>query len=348
MPNSVSLVYYIGAGASVKSLPLVIDTPSRMRRLATELSEHDFKLDAHRNTVLDGLCHEMRDLADRATSFSSIDVLARRLYLLGNDFELRRLKATLSAFFLLEQSRKPPDPRYGSFFAYLADKDASGRLALPTDIRVVSWNYDMQFEKSFAEFISDSISTEKRNSGKMLQVVPTGVESTEHYDDIFSIYKLNGTAGTRDNHKMIIKSYDPVIFGQLDANHLLSLTLHFYHNVTSGHDEPYLQFAWEDDNRRDNVLDFIEQFSPVRTVVVIGYSFPQFNRDLDRKVFDLLSPKEVFLQVAGDESVKDRLVGIGVDPEMIRVVNDSDQFHIPNAYSPSVRQSRGGRAEVGL
>ena len=218
---------------------------------------------------------------------------------------------------------------------------------MPTDIRVVSWNYDMQFEKSFAEFIPDSDLAERRNSGKMLQVVPTGVESKEHYDGIFSIYKLNGTAGTRDNHEMIIKSYDPVICGQLSADHLLPLTLHFYQNVTRGHDEPYLQFAWEDDNRRDNVLDLIERFSPVRTVVVIGYSFPLFNRDLDRKVFELLGPEEVILQVARDDSVRDRLVGIGVDSGMIEVVIDSDQFHIPNVYSPSARLSQESRAEVG-
>ena len=219
---------------------------------------------------------------------------------------------------------------------------------MPTNMRVVSWNYDMQFEKSFAEFIPDSDLSEKRNSGMMLQTVPTGVESNEHYAGIFSIYKLNGTAGTRDNHEMLIKSYDPVIFGQLDRfSGLLSLTLHFYDKVTSGNDEPYLQFAWEDDNRRDNVLDLIERFSPVRTVVVIGYSFPQFNRYLDRKVFDLLAPEEVFLQVAEDgSSVKDRLIGIGVAPEMIRVVNDMDQFHIPHAYSPSAWLSQKSRAEV--
>ena len=111
MPNSVSLAYYIGAGASVESLPLVSNTPSRMRDLAKELSDRDFKLDdARHKKVLDGLCNEMRELADHATP--SIDVLARRYHLLGNDYELRRLKATLSAFFVLEQSRRPPDPRY--------------------------------------------------------------------------------------------------------------------------------------------------------------------------------------------------------------------------------------------
>lgn len=346
MRNIVNLVYYIGAGASKKSLPLVSDMPSRMRDLAKELSNRDFKLDnANQETVLDGLCTEILELADRATP--SIDVLARRYHLQGNDLELRRLKATLSAFFVIEQSRQPPDPRYGYLFAFLADRDPEGRLAMPTDLRVVSWNYDMQFEKSFAELIPNYDLGKWRDSAKMLQIVPTGIESNEHYPDIFSIYKLNGTAGTRNSHETLIKTYDPIFYGQLDGfSNFLSLTLGFYEKVTLGDDEPYLQFAWEDDNRRDNVLDLIERFSPVRTVVVIGYSFPQFNRDLDRMVFDLLSPKEVVLQVAGDESVKDRLVGIGVSPEKIAAVHDKDQFHIPHAYSPSVRLSRESRAEL--
>ena len=345
MPNSVSLVYYIGAGASMKSLPLAKDTPSRMRDLAKKLSNGDFGLDSHHKFLLDGLCGEMKELAGRATP--SIDVLAHRYYLQGNDFELRRLKATLSGFFLLEQSRQPSDHRYVDFFAQLAGKDDIGRLLMPTDIRVVSWNYDMQFEKSFAEFIPDMNPGEKRNSAEMLQIVPTGVESNEHYAGIFSIFKLNGTAGARDSHGMLIKSYDPVIFGQLDGfSGLLSLTLHFFEKVTRGDDEPYLRFAWEDDDRRDNVLKLIERFSPVSTVVVIGYSFPLFNRGLDRMAFELLSPNEVFLQVAGDTSVKDRLVGIGVTSEKIRVVNDTDQFHIPNAYSPSAWLSRKSREEV--
>ena len=347
MQDAVSLVYYIGAGASAKSLPLVSNTPSRMRDLANELSNGDYELDSQHSDVLKGLCSEMKGLADRSASCPSIDVLAQHLHLQGNAVELRMLKATLSAYYVLEQSCNPSDPRYGDFFAYMADKDASGTLAMPTDVRVVSWNYDMQFEKSFAELIHDPRYEKRRGSGKMLQVVPTGIESPEHYDDIFSIYKLNGTAGTRDNREILVKSYDPVVYGQagrLDSGDL-RLTLHFYEKVTSGNDRPYLQFAWEDDDRRDSVLRLIRRFAPVEILVVIGYSFPLLNRDLDRSVLEVLSPNEVFLQVAGDEAVMDRLAGLGVESQSIKVVRDQDQFHIPHSYSPSARLSRSSRDE---
>ena len=347
MPNEVNLVYYIGAGASRKAVPMVSDTPQCMRHIADHLSSGEYKLDSPDSDVLKELCSEMKDLADRAASCPSIDVLARRLYLQGDWVSLRRLKATLSAYFLLQQSRSASDPRYGDFFAYMADKDDSGTLAMPTDVRVVSWNYDMQFEKSFGELIADSRYEERRGSGKMLQVVPTGVECHEHYDGIFSIYKLNGTAGTRDNREILIKSYDLVVYGQtgkLDSSDLC-LTLRFYQNVTRGNDEAYLQFAWEDDDRRASVVGLIRQFAPVEAVVVIGYSFPLFNRDLDRRVFDVLRPKEVFLQVAGDEAVMDRLVGLGVESQIIKVVRDRDQFHIPHWYSPSARLSRSSLAK---
>ncbi len=356
--SDVRLVYYIGAGASAKSLPTAADIPSRMRKLANALSTGNYEPDSQYKHLLGRLCDEMKSLATRAAAYPSIDVLARILHLQGKDAELRKLKATLSTYLLLEQSNKPSDPRYGSFFAYLADKDANGTLAMPTDLRIVSWNYDMQFEKSFAEFIPDHLYEKKSDVGRMLQIVPTGVESRDHYDGIFSIYKLNGAAGVRDpsdrghfhNNRMMIKSYDVVIFGQTDKFDCssLNLALHFYEKVM-GNDDPYLQFAWEDDNRRASVLELIDQFSPVEIVVVIGYSFPLFNRELDRKVFELLGPRKVFLQVAaGDEAVKDRLGGLGVDSEIVRVVRDEDQYYIPPAYSPSAWLSRESRAERDL
>ena len=188
----------------------------------------------------------------------------------------------------------------------------------------------------------------KRESGKMFQVIPTGIESHEHYDGIFSIYKLNGTAGTRDNREMLVKSYDPVVYGQtgrLDSGNL-RLTLHFYQNVTRGKDEPYLQFSWEDDNRRASVLGLIESFAPVETLVVIGYSFPLFNRDLDRTVFEVLRPSEVFLQVAGDEAVIDRLVVWGWNRESSRSFATRTSFtsrtrtHPPRGYRGRVAMNR--------
>ena len=342
MENDVSLVYYIGAGASAKSLPLVSNTPERMRALADELARGGYSEDISINEdLLCKLTDTIKLLADDADRSASIDVLARQCYLREDRQQLRDLKAALSTFFLLEQSRLPADPRYADFFAYMADRDTHGSLAMPTNLRVISWNYDMQFEKSFAEFIDDPGFQKKRSSGEMLQVIPTGVESGVHSDGLFAIYKLNGTAGARDNNGTLIKSYDPVVYsspGRLAADNL-RLSLHFFDQVSRGADEPYLQFAWEDDNRRVDMLTLISRFTPVETIVVIGYSFPVFNRNLDREVFKMLRPNTVYVQVAGDDAVTDRLSSMGVDPDKIKVVRDQDQFHIPYSYSPSTRRS---------
>ena len=60
----------------------------------------------------------------------------------------------------------------------------------------------------------------------------------------FRYTRLNGTAGTRNSHETLIKTYDPIFYGQLDGfSNFLSLTLGFYEKVTLGDDEPYLQFG---------------------------------------------------------------------------------------------------------
>ena len=342
MTNEVSLVYYIGAGASAKALPVVSDTPKRMKELAVFLSEGDYDLDHRNRDSLDNLCEEMNRLACLSASCPSIDVLARRYYLQRQSKELHGLKATLSAFYVLEQSRRPADPRYGDFFAYIVDRDMLGNLAMPTDVRVITWNYDGQFEKSFADFFE--YFDQRREVGSLLQVTPATGTSTDYYSDIFSIYRINGAAGIRERSNQLLTHYfDAFVQDRQNMSAALRLTLHFYQNVTSGADKPYLQFAWEDDTRRATVLDYIGGFSPVDTVVVIGYSFPIFNRRLDRAVFEALRPKEIFLQVAGDDAVTDRLVGLGVEPKIIKVVGDQDQFFIPYSYSPRTWMSRWDR-----
>lgn len=345
-PN-VGLVYYIGAGASAQSLPLVSNTPKRMRKLATELRTEDFRnrVEEPQRQTLEKLAERLECLAERADSCPSIDVLARLHYLRDEQTELRELKTTLSAFFMLEEGRRPADPRYGHFFAYMADRDAHNTLAMPTDVRVISWNYDRQFEKSFAEFTPESNRDEKRAAGRRLQAVPPCLPG-ECDLRAFSILKLNGAAGTHESPSTNSQTtHNPdlyALFSDLDRS--LSLALSFCKNVALEDLDPHIQFAWEDDTRRSDILKLVDRFAPVRTVVVIGYSFPQFNRDLDQRLFNALRPSEVFLQVAGDNGVKDRIVGLGVDRDTIKIIEDQNQFFIPPTYSPSERRLPHGRS----
>ena len=339
--TNVSLVYYTGAGASNKPLPLVSKTPARMRKLAEELRTDDYqeRVGPTQRGTLEQLGERLECLAERADSCPSIDVLARLHHLRREQEELRTLKTTLSAFFMLEEGRQLADPRYGHFFAYMADRDARNAVAMPTDVRVISWNYDHQFEKSFAEFIPESQDGGRRATGRRLQVVPP-LTPDECDPRAFSILKLNGAAGARASPSTDSRpTHNPDLYDQpSDPGRSLFLALRFCENVAAEDPEPYLQFAWEDDRRRSGVLELIDGFGPVETVVVIGYSFPLFNRDLDRRILDTLRPSDVFLQVAGDNNVRDRIVGLGVDSEKITIVEDREQFFIPHTYSPSERK----------
>lgn len=221
----------------------------------------------------------------------------------------------------------------------MADRDPRNTVAMPTNMRVISWNYDRQFEKSFSQFTPELKYEERRATEDKLQAVPSRLPH-ECDPGAFSILKLNGSAGARVSPiKDSRPTHNPDLYAlssELDRS--LFLTLRFCMNVAVEDADPYIQFAWEDDTRRSGILDLIDRFTPVETVVVIGYSFPTFNRDLDRRVFDALRPNEVFLQVAGDNNVRDRLVGLGVDSDKIKVVEDRKQFFIPPSYSPSERR----------
>jgi len=54
----------------------------------------------------------------------------------------------MSIFFTAEQVRMQPDYRYDSFFASILNDLQS----FPENIKILSWNYDLQFEISFAEY----------------------------------------------------------------------------------------------------------------------------------------------------------------------------------------------------
>ena len=343
--SSGHLGYYIGAGASANALPVVKDTPASMRELAKSVEEEVKKrgddLDSDTRKRGKSLVEELWSLSEQAGKSASLDTLARKYHLSAASGDpngrqkLEKLKKTLSEYLLLEQSRQPVDARYGDFFAYMADwDDHQGRLAMPTDVRVISWNYDMQFEKGYSEFLPQG---EKPNAMDALQVFP-GVSEKYYCRTLFSIFKLNGTASMEVSRSDVLTTaYDLFVDG--DFVETLKRVIGSDREVDARERlSPYLKFAWEDDDRRRQVLDLIV---PVKMLVVIGYSFPLFNRDVDRDVLKNLRPQELYVQ-AGDEgrAVKERIIALtGIRTERITIIEDVGQFFVPHGYSPAERKA---------
>lgn len=318
------LGYYIGAGASAKSLPVARDVPCRLQQLAKKIETHTDH-SGNLNGRSEEIAEDLSWLADSSQGLSSVDALARNFHLRGDNEHLARVKKALAVFFLLEQAQRPLDPRYRDFLSYLGQLDERRNVAMPTDVRVISWNYDMQFEKAYAEFLHPGVYPKVATA---LQIIP-GLGDGAYCSKCFSIVKLNGTAGMELGEHGLARQYNDYSL-MSDFNRALSRveSRYDYHNA------PYLNFAWEDDDLR---TDALERIGRVETLVVIGYSFPLVNQAVDQKVLTrLLRPEKIYVQAERDGSaVKERLGGLGVDEEKITVLEDVDQFYVPHRYSPS-------------
>lgn len=68
-------------------------------------------------------------------------------------------------------------------------------------------------------------------------------------------------------------------------------------------------------------------------LVVIGYSFPDFNRDIDRQIFSGTSISKVYLQVNNDPSVILNMRGLKNDfYQKTESVQNCSSFFIPPEF----------------
>ena len=91
------------------------------------------------------LINDLQWLLDISSKHASVDTFARKLSIIGDSKNLKKLKVVLSVFFTFEQIIKQPDERYDSFFASLYNENGE----LPENIRILSWNYDSKTKQDF-------------------------------------------------------------------------------------------------------------------------------------------------------------------------------------------------------
>jgi hypothetical protein len=296
---------------------------------------------------------------------TSLDAYARTLSLNRNDGEqkLIHLKAILSGYLIFEQLIKPVelklytgnyddsvppekeqvddelhkqihthvDKRYNKFWGqYLSDEDV-----LPNNaIRIISWNYDMQFEFSYS--MIKGLNTFQAQ--KELQVFPS--ESTEIDLKRFNILKLNGTAGLYyNNQQKKLDNFFDLPNEDLTSPNILLANLNVFfdtlkNNFHRAFYNPILTFAWEDDIRTKEARGYAASvISESEILVIIGYSFPDFNRKIDRIIFENVSNlKKIYFQVPESDFPEylERLGGINTKlPKLTVNKSKLDDFFIP-------------------
>lgn len=312
--------YLIGAGASANIIPIVNEFPEGLRQFAEYIQGFKIKEDSflaadihEKPTVVkDRFNLEIRKLAEIAGIHSSIDVYARKLFLSNKRDELIKLKAIISEFLLSWQFRFGIDKRYDAFFAAILDNSNKNNLELPPNIKILSWNYDKQIEYSIAQFYVESGNDSIEN---FLQVSPRK-EGSSIDTSKFCLFKINGSIGgtIKKEGSYIPIGMDYKLFGDTITEDreekIIKGILSRFYNVEKNIDQssyyqednfdeyPTIMYSWE--NRpvfeivRNNALQATRN---TEILVIIGYSFPTFNRSLDKMFLqNMFNLEKVFIQ----------------------------------------------------
>ena len=179
-------LYLLGAGASSQTLPLASEFANRLASFASDLKfagpKEYLRAGASDDPVWGknrgNLFNAIDWLASESSHHFSVDTFAKKLFFRGDIQNLKKLKAALSAYLVIEQSRHHVDQRYDAFLASILDFDSNRRVRLPEHLRILTWNYDTQLEKAFYGFCED------------YDMVIEGVTFNKR------IYRINGCCGT--------------------------------------------------------------------------------------------------------------------------------------------------------
>ena len=335
------IVYLIGAGASygkrdvdnniIEGLPIIEEICNRFSAIGgyfkdikklfplvkwddSQLSDDDKKREAIRDEIYTGLEWLKRE----GNRHSSIDTFAKKLWFQHNWDDYKKLKRLLSFYFLVEQIKSKPDRRYDAFLA----STLSDIGHLPEEITIVSWNYDSQFEISYDEY----------RDYKELDMLHKYDTNETILDYPARLYKINGSASFREGDVCEFKSKYNFEGEQAPSAELYDELITIYAKSGLSKRETNLSFAWEDTKYGDRLLaKLCPQIENAEVLIIIGYSFPFFNRIIDRRIINSMTKlKTAYFQDLNPETIMSRFNAINQNENIARIPQkDIGQFFLP-------------------
>ena len=266
------------------------------------------------------LIRDIEMLYKASSEHATIDTFAKKLFLTRRHEDFRRLKDVLSAFFVWAQLEGKPDQRYDTFLASILQVN---NLYFPRDISVISWNYDSQFEIAYRYYSPNGTLPiyEKKVDGEF-----------PDFKDFGRIFKVNGSATFGDFNAVSTIAKD------IDVEPIVQL-IEYYGNLYPDTSElgfqfcSHLSFAWEASDKSNQLIEAIKQTTlDTETIVVIGYSFPYFNREIDRDLFaGMPNLKTIYIQDPNPDAVEPSLKAVLSESSKVKIVHQKDctQFYLP-------------------
>lgn len=350
--ENLKITYFLGAGASYQSNPIWKAQGSAMINVAdyvlSQIADHPISSKDYEYISLMGdkdlmtFFKDLKNFGKYAVEYGSIDIYAKRLSLIEDKIQLNKLKFCLSVYFdlwenflqknyILENAKKNGesdmnydkiDKRYFSFLSVILEKGNNNFPKLNDNISILTWNYDLQFENAFESFMP-------RNSNSMKDL-NNYLNFMNDSNSRKEIIHLNGFRGYFRDKETNFETVEKSSLTTL-ANYLTKLkqTIQDFKNPDYTNS---IKYAWE---HSSEAFEYAKKvMSESNILVIIGYSFPAFNRKIDNQLFEAFEKKEGYKKVYyQDPFLNLDLVNLLFsDQKIIEPITDRSQFHIPHEF----------------
>ncbi len=400
--SNTKITYLLGSGASCGirdddanlpnyAMPLVKEIPQRLELMLNILVKakkfisasivdgvkSEYGLQRTYKELLEELIVKFEIFKENVKSHASIDTYAKKVYFTdslnsnGIYEKYEEVKALIDLYFLFEHFFVQQDIRYDLFIASILKGYQGGNIKLPESTSIITWNYDIQFETSLANFYHAHKLKEIRN--KFLIYPGRELDVTEDEMTDFNLIHINGVSGAyySDNHKKKCQSDDLLLNSNTSKPNIKKILSAFENKDKSLEKElkhiarsllpiinsilrkyalysthaifSSIKFAWELEHSK--VPDEYYRLPPpilrilknTDILVIIGYSFPTFNREIDKIIFKRLRDTTyIFLQVPekmfSEIEVKINSLSFGKFDNPVKKINILNEFFIPYEF----------------
>lgn len=367
MSEKKELTYILGAGASYESIPVVKTFGERFDEFCSYLnnrSNPDYTL--FENKELYGYyqvaSNQVNFFKNELQAIYSFDTLFKKYFHLGKDDLIKLGKKVMHLYFLWEHlqtamSKKPEqngikeifwkqsikDKRYDALILGLLQpiKDES-KMFCKTNF--ITWNYDMNLLESIKNYFYPN----EKFDCFLKKIISKNNPNVFNIKDEITIVNMNGYFYSQVfNHE--VQTTDSVnnIHDYGETKILELLTNNFFTSEVYDIDSNKIQFAWELDEKNSNKAK--EIISNSKNIVIIGYTFPLYNRLIDRVYIEedkfRTSKQEIYIQDPDAEKIINSLrnnfnMESQVYNSRIKTITDCDTFFVPNnIHNPKKQNS---------
>ena len=354
------LTYILGAGASYQSIPIVKTFSNRFNEFVQSISQsflNDVEIAKEESKKV--FQAQLEQFQLEIKSHYSFDTYFKKLYHTSSEEKIIVAKKILNLYFLWEHFQIPTgfkqntdsrgndlttnvdvndftkqsqlDKRYDALIAGLI-KPIKGEINFFTKVNFISWNYDLNLFLSLKNFLSGDSTL-----GNYLSEISSEGSNTWKCGKDINVVNMNGffySEWLKGLHTFDFRNSNKVF------KDFFSNGYDIEKNILDA-DAQNINFAWDNDSNLDNedkIVKAVNTIARSKTIIVIGYTFPLYNRLVDLKYFNAnqLVGKKLIIQDPNAEQIeKDIIANFSIGQGYKGAVNivlktNCDNFFIPN------------------